>query len=443
VRISNKFCGLAAFFVLTIVATFVPIASTRAQQMNQSPVALHSEATVTGYTLSPGKLQASIDLARIGRELYFAEFAMSIVALLALLRLGVIAKFRDWAEAVSRFRIVQAAVFTFLLLLTLHIFFLPLHARGHMLVLHYNLSVQSWSSWLADNLKGELITIAIGALLAWVAFAFLRRSPRHWWIGVWCIAVPLTVAGAFLEPLVVEPMFYDFRPLAASHAELTRKIEEVSARAGVQIPPDRIYEMLASRKLNELNAYVTGIGASKRVVMWDTLLAKMNDDEALFVFGHELGHYVLGHVWKGIALGAISLAFGLWLLARVLGWSIAKWGAAFGIRGLADWPSLALLWLLASLLIFFSTPLTSAVSRYTEHQADQFGLEVIHGVVPDAPQVAAQSDQILGEVDLEEPEPSPLAVFWFYDHPPIATRIQFSLHYDPWSQGRAPEFIRH
>jgi Zn-dependent protease with chaperone function len=260
---------------------------------------------------------------------------------------------------------------------------------------------------------------------------------------VWCIAVPLTIAGAFLEPLVVEPMFYDFRPLAASHAELTRKIEEVSARAGVEIPPDRIYEMLASRKLNELNAYVTGIGASKRVVMWDTLLAKMNDDEALFVFGHELGHYVLGHVWKGIAMGAIALAFGLWLLARVLGWSIAKWGAAFGIRGLADWPSLAVLWLLASLLIFLSTPLTSAVSRYMEHQADQFGLEVIHGVVPNAPQVAAQSDQILGEVDLEEPDPSPLVVFWFYDHPPIATRIQFSLHYDPWSRGRAPEFIRH
>ncbi len=313
--------------MLTIVATFVPIASTRAQQMNQSPVALHSEATVTGYTLSPGKLQASIDLARIGRELYFAEFAMSIVALLALLRLGVIAKFRDWAEAASRFRIVQAAVFSFLLLFTLHIFSLPLHARGHMLVLHYNLSVQSWSSWLADNLKGELITIAIGALLAWVAFAFLRRSPRNWWIGVWCIAVPLTIAGAFLEPLVVEPMFYDFRPLAASHAELTRKIEEVSARAGVEIPPDRIYEMLASRKLNELNAYVTGIGASKRVVMWDTLLAKMNDDEALFVFGHELGHYVLGHVWKGIALGAIALAFGLWLLARALGWCDCEMGS--------------------------------------------------------------------------------------------------------------------
>lgn len=255
--------------------------------------------------------------------------------------------------------------------------------------------------------------------------------------------VPLTIAGAFLEPLVFEPMFYDFQPLAASHPELTRKIEEVAARAGVKIPQDRIYEMLASRKLNELNAYMTGIGASKRVVMWDTLLAKMNDDEALFVFGHELGHYVLGHVWKGLALSAIGLWVGLWLLARVLAWSIARWGTVFGIRALADWPSLALLWLLASLLIFVSTPLTSAVSRYIEHQADQLGLEVIHGEVADAPQVAARSDQILGEVDLEEPDPSPLVVFWFYDHPPIAERIQFSLHYDPWSQGRAPEFIGH
>jgi Zn-dependent protease with chaperone function len=303
--------------------------------------------------------------------------------------------------------------------------------------------VQSWGSWLADNAKSEAITIVLGALLAWIAFIFLQRNPRRWWIGMWCIAVPLMIAGAFLEPLVIEPMFYDFQPLAASHPELTRKIEEVASRAGVEIPPDRIYEMLASRKLNELNAYVTGIGASKRVVMWDTLLAKMTDDEALYVFGHELGHYVLGHVWKGLAIGAIALAFGLWLLARLLDLCVARWGTSFGIRSLADWPALALLWLLASLLVFVSTPLTSAVSRYMEHQADQFGLEVIHGVVPDAAQVAAHADQTLGGVDLEEPEPSSLAVFWFYDHPPIAERIDFSLHYDPWSQGNAPEFIRH
>lgn len=429
--------------ILACVAILSAGGEARAQQAPTSPVAAGAQSPITQYTLPPEKLRAAVDLARIGRGLYFAEFAGSILLLVALLRFRVAAKFRDWAERASRIRIAQAAIFVFLLLGVIHVALLPLHAYGHALVRQYNLSVQSWSSWLADNLKSEAITIAIGALLAWIASIFLRRNPRRWWIGVWCIAVPLMMFGAFLEPLVVEPMFYDFRPLVASHPELTRKIEEVASRAGVEIPADRIYEMLASQKVNELNAYVTGIGASKRVVMWDTLLARMSDDEALYVFGHELGHYVLGHVWKGLALSAIGLALSLWLLARALDWSLIRWGAAFGIRGLADWPALALLWLLASLLIFVSAPLTSAVSRYMEHQADQFGLEVIHGVVPDVSQVAACADQILGEVDLEEPEPSPLAVFWFYDHPPIAERIQFSLHYDPWSQGRAPEFIGH
>ncbi len=443
-RLLIKLCSQAAFILVFAGALVCPQNAAARTQQNSGPVAAaHPEPVITHYTLPADKLRAAVDLARIGRELYFTEFAVSVIGLLVLLRFRVVARFRDWAERASRYRIVQAAIFSFLLLFTLHIVALPFYARGHALVMQYNLSVQSWGSWLADNLKGEAITIGIGALLAWIAFLFLRRSPRRWWLGVWCIAVPLTIAGAFLEPLVFEPMFYDFQPLAASHPELTRKIEEVAARAGVKIPQDRIYEMLASRKLNELNAYMTGIGASKRVVMWDTLLAKMNDDEALFVFGHELGHYVLGHVWKGLALSAIGLWVGLWILARVLDWSIARWGTVFGIRTLADWPSLALLCLLASLLIFVSTPLTSAVSRSIEHQADQFGLEIIHGEVADAPQVAARSDQILGEVDLEEPDPSPLVVFWFYDHPPIAERIQFSLHYDPWSQGRAPEFIGH
>ncbi len=229
------------------------------------------------------------------------------------------ARFSSWAERSSRFRILQASIFAALLLVALALGVLPLHAWGHVLGLRYNLSVERWVPWLLDWCKGQAIAIAIGAFAAWIVGGLLRRSPRRWWFVAWLIALPLIVFAALVEPVVIEPLFYQFEPLAASHPKLALQIQELATRAGAQIPQDHMYEMFASQKLNELNAYVTGIGASKRVVVWDTLFAQMTEDEILLVVGHELGHYVLGHVWKGIAASAAGLFFGLWLLAVTLG----------------------------------------------------------------------------------------------------------------------------
>jgi Zn-dependent protease with chaperone function len=146
-------------------------------------------------------------------------------------------------------------------------------------------------------------------------------------------------------------------------------------------------------------------------------------------------------VWEGIGIATVGLFFGLWLLAAFARWALARWSAAWKISGVNDLAFLALLWLLFTLLSLASTPIVNATSRYIEHQADVFGLEAIHGIIPDEHQVAARSEQTLGEVDLEEPDPSWFTVFWFDDHPPIAERLDFALHYDPWSQGRAPQFI--
>lgn len=398
---------------------------------------------ITHYTLPPDRLRQAVELARSGDELYFAEFGVTIVLLLILLQTGAVARFSSWAERASRFRILQASIFAGLLLFPLALAVLPLHVWGHVLSLRYNLSVEGWGPWLLDWCKGQAIAIAIGAFAAWIVGGLLRRSPRRWWFAAWLIALPLIVFAALIEPVVIEPLFYQFEPLAASHPKLAQQIQELATRAGARIPQDHMYEMLASQKLNELNAYVTGIGASKRVVVWDTLFAHMTEDEILLVVGHELGHYVLGHVWKGIAASAVGLFFGLWLLAVTLAWTVRRWGTHWRIHDPNGWGALGVLWLLASLLLFFSTPLDNAVSRYVEHQADVFGLEITHGVVPDASQVAAQGDQILGDVDLEEPDPSPFVVFWLYDHPPIAKRIQFDLEYDPWAPGHSPEFVRH
>jgi STE24 endopeptidase len=203
-----------------------------------------------------------------------------------------------------------------------------------------------------------------------------------------------------------------------------------------------MFWMGAGEKTTALNAYVTGLGGSKRIVVWDTTIAKMDTNQIVFVAGHEMGHYVLLHIPKLLAFTAGLLFVLFYLGYRCIGWLLSACGELWGVRGLDDWASLPALLLLLSVFSFVTNPIASAVSRYFEHQADQYGLEVTHGLTPDSAQVAAQAFQILGEVDLADPDPSPVNVFLFYSHPTNAERVLFALSYDPWSKGEQPEFVK-
>lgn len=434
-------CALALGAALYCSGLFSGTAQASPINVPQTAQTQAVSAPVTHYTLPPEKLRQAVALARTGRRLYFAEFFTGLLALLIILRVGWAAKLRDWATRATRRTFLQAAIFCPLLVLTLDLARLPFHIWGHAVLRGYGLSVQGWISWLLDWMKEEAITLVIATLAGWLLYKLIRHSPRRWWMGAWAAAVLLIIAGFYVEPLVIEPLFYDFRPLAESHPQLVRDVEQTIARVGVVIPEDRILEMIASSKVNELNAYVSGIGSTKRIVFWDTLLARTDEPQTLSVFGHELGHYVLGHAWKGIVLSAIGLGISLPILAWLFAAVLRKWESLWYVRAPQDWTSLAVLLLLILVFQFAATPVDNAVSRYIEHQADVFGLEVIHGIVTDSPQVAAEAFQILGEANLEEPDPSPAVVFWFYTHPPIADRIGFALSYDPWSTGGSPQFI--
>jgi STE24 endopeptidase len=187
---------------------------------------------------------------------------------------------------------------------------------------------------------------------------------------------------------------------------------------------------------------VTGFGSSKRVVIWDTTIQKASPDEVLYIVGHELGHYVLGHIWKGFLFFVVGAFFGLYAAFRLLRQLLGKWGSVWGIRGQEDWAALAVLLLIMSVLDFIATPIANGLSRMQEHQADVYGLEVTHGLIPHSGEVAAGAFQVLGDVDLADPNPSKFITFWLYSHPPLGERLVFANRYDPWSKGEAPQFVK-
>jgi STE24 endopeptidase len=399
-------------------------------------------AAAKTYTLPPDKLAKAIAYATARNWLHFIAAAYGIAVLVGLLAWRLAPRLRNLAESASRRRIAQAYIFAPLLLLAIDILELPLSLYGHHLSLKFEQSIQGWGSWFWDWTKGELLSFALAGVLVWILYGVMRRSPRRWWFYFWLAAVPIVVFLMFIEPLAIEPLFFKFEPLAAKQPALVVEIGKVVARGGLEIPADRMYEMNASEKLKSLNAYVSGIGASKRVVVWDNTIQKMNSGQILFVFGHEMGHYVLGHIWIGIAAASLGILVFLFLAYYTMRWALARWGARWEIQGMADWASLPVLLLALAVFGFLGEPLSSSFSRVLEHNADIYGLEVIRGIVPNSAEEAANAFQILGEVSLDDPHPSPFIEFWLYDHPSITERVRFASEYDPWGAGQPPRYVK-
>jgi STE24 endopeptidase len=425
-------CGLASILsAQTGVPTIQPQPATAQAETPQSQA----------YTLSPDKYEKAVAFSRAKYRLHFIEAAYGALLLLLLLRWRVAPRYRDWAERISRFRFVQAWVFAPLFLLTVAVLGLPTEIYRQWLALKYEQSIQGWGSWGWDWAKGQCVALILGAIILWILYLIIRRSAHRWWFYFWLVSIPIIVLLIFIQPLVVEPLFFKFEPLQNKHPDLVGQISKVVARGGLAIPPERMFEMKASEKLKSVNAYVAGIGASKRVVVWDNTTARLTSDQTLFVFGHEMGHYVLGHIPKLIAFTAVLLFVFLYLGYRGMHWALGRWGAPWQIRGVDDWASFPVLLLFISIFGFLAEPLSNAGSRHFEHQADIYGLEVIHGIVSRPADAAVPAFQILGEVNLSDPNPSRLIELWLYNHPPLNQRIQFAQAYDPWSNGQ-PQFVK-
>jgi len=296
-----------------------------------SPASSHP---ILEYAPPPAEFARAKAYSNAHYRQFFVSALYGFLVLLVVLRWRLAPRIRDLAERVSRRRTIQLIIFAPLILLSLAVLNIPSDIWDHSLQRASGLSVQGWPSWITDWIINQIVTLIVGTILAGILYAVIRRSPRRWWFYFWMASIPIILALFFLQPLVIDPLFYTFKPLASEQPVLLAEMQKVAHRGGIEIPTERMYVMNASSKTTGLNAYVTGYGASKRVVVWDNTIKKATIPETLFVFGHEMGHYVLLHIPKEISIDLTIVLLLFYLGYRLSHWMLARWGAEWGIRDL-------------------------------------------------------------------------------------------------------------
>lgn len=392
------------------------------------------------YSLPAPELLKAQHLEAMHTRMHFAGELWGIAQLILLLWAGAIAWMRDRAVRLARSRWVQGYAFLLLFLLASFLLDLPLDLYEHHISRVYGLSIQGWASWFGDQAKAFGLDWVIGGLIVMLLFWVIRRAPTRWWSVFWVFTIPIAIFGIFIMPYI-EPLFFHYEPLTKTQPALVARLEQVAQRGNMDIPPDRMFLMQASAKLTTLNADVEGFGHSKRVVVWDTSLQKLTPDEILFVFGHESGHYVLGHIVRGLILSLVGLFALLYLGCRFVRWAIGRFGPRWRIPSQEDWGALAVLMLAFALFSAVLEPVTATISRSQEHAADVYGQEAIHGIVADPQSAAKGAFDVLGETSLDDPNPAQFVEFWTYDHPAIGRRAAFATAYNPWAPGFTPKYF--
>ena len=373
----------------------------------------------------PEPTEQAMRYYRSGNVLWFVEQLWSVAVLVLLLATGFSAAMRNLARRIGRNWFFTIAVYFVLFTVVTTIIDLPLSYYTEFVRQHaYGLSNQTFGKWFGDTLKSLAVACIVGSLVMWVPYLLLRKSPQRWWLYTAMALVPFIILANLVAPIWIAPLFNKFEPM--HDKALEAKILSLAGRAGIE--GGRVYQVNKSVDTKTLNAYVAGLFSTKRIVLWDTTLARMTDRELMFVMGHEMGHYVLHHVWQAIAFSTMILGASLYVAYRSAGAVIARYGAGWGFTSLADVASLPLLLLLLAAFGLIVTPLELAFTRHVEHEADRFGLEITQ-----TSHRAGTAFVKLQQDALANPRPGLLYTIFRESHPPLGERIEFVNEYHPWS----------
>lgn len=363
-----------------------------------------------------------------GNWLWVADQIWSFGLLVVVLATGLSARLRTIAQRVSGRWFVALLVYFLLFNLITSVIDLPRAYYEEFVRQHaYGLSTQTAAKWWTDTLTTLILACVIGPLVIWVPYLLLAKSPRRWWLYTAVALIPFVIVGNLVAPVWIAPLFNQFEPM--QDKALESRILALADRAGIE--GSRVFQVNKSVDTKTLNAYVAGLLGTKRIVLWDTTIARMTDKELLFVMGHEMGHYALGHTWQLIVLTSLLILASLYAAYRAADWVLARYGSQFGFSTLQDFASLPLLLLLTNLFSLIVSPAILTFTRHVEHEADRFGLEITQT------SHSAGTAFIKLQTDaLAVPRPGLLNVLWRQSHPPLGERIDFANEYHPWRDGK-------
>ncbi|MGE7023052.1 M48 family metallopeptidase [Solibacillus cecembensis] len=383
-------------------------------QNSEIPVALKGTAADPSTFLTARELVLSEDLSKIRNFLFFIAMPFEWLLYFVILITGISRLFEGLSPSQHKWAIWRNAKYLFLLSLLLFVLQFPLDYFRYVLSKSYGISTQLFSSWMRDNVINFWMSFGMSVIVVTVLYWLIKKSPKRWWLSAWTLTVPFSIFLMFIQPVVIDPIYNDFSPL--KDKALETKVLSLAQQA--DIPSNHVYEVNMSEKTNALNAYVTGIGENSRIVLWDTTLNRLTDEEILFIMAHEMGHYVKKDIYLNITVYLLMTLIGLWGIAKIMPWMIRRYGSILKIKQMSSIHSLPLFLLISSFLVFFSSPLSNAVSRYQEARADEYAMELMEN-----PEAAISTFQQLTKVGLGEVNPSVLVKWFRYSHPPMLERI--------------------
>jgi STE24 endopeptidase len=428
-RLATAFCCL--IFFCAIFCTNPALAQPPVANQMPSVIQVPTEAQASPHfdpTAATNAYLAQIPADKTARSnAYFEggywmilwDFLYGVAVALLLLNLRWSAHMRDLAERVTRFKPVHTFVYwmQYLVLTTILVFPLTVYEdyfREHK----YGLATQTFGPWMGDQMKGLGVNLVLGGVLAMLLFGIVRRLPRTWWIWGAIVTTLFLIFVSLIAPVFIFPIFNKVTRL--DDPKIVDPILSMARANG--IPAKNVYEIDASRQTTRMSANVSGFANTMRITLNDNLLRRGSPEEIQAVMGHEMGHYVMNHIYKGIMFSLIVTVLAFACLRWALDWTLQRWGEKWQIRGVGDTAVLPLVVLLVSIFGFVITPVINTFTRTQECEADMYGLNTSR-----QPDGEAQADIHLGEY--RKMNPGPIEEWIFFDHPSGRNRIYAAMRW--------------
>ena len=418
---------LLGLFLVCCILLPTGAALSQTPQTPQTPQApFDPEAATEAYLakLSPEQRARSDAYFEGGYWLLLWSFLYGLAVYGLLLFTGLSARMRNLAERMTRFRPLQTLLYALQFILVTALLFFPLTLYTDFFREHqYGMATQGFPAWMVDQLKELGVSLFLGGLVLMALYGVLRRSPRNWWVWGAAVSLLFLIVGVALGPVFIEPIFNKYTEL--TEPRFRQPILSLARANG--IPAEHVYVMDASRQTKRISANVAGMFGTTRIALNDNLLKRTSLAGVEAVMGHEMGHYVLNHVYKTIFYFGVMLTIGFAFLRWSFGRATARWGERWGIRGVDDPAGLPLLSALLTIFFFVLTPLNNTYIRTAEVEADIFGLNAAR-----QPDGFAEVSLLLGEY--RKLSPGPVEEWIFFDHPSGRNRIRMAMRWKAENQ---------